>query len=230
MLFLCCSCAEIQNLTILNDNGTIDEMVYVSVDKQTLESKGCNYQHTKDLIAEKSMLSAQKICNEFEWQLDLEIDFAEDVETKMFLTSLKGGVNPVVKDWQDEIYVIGLRFKNSNVYRHFYGITSGERKIDEVEKHFLYTKVIYYGLSSYADSRFTNLYNSLAEEFNTEFAGKFVDLQDTKLYFTYTTTEHREHSDADVIFKAGDKYYHTWEIVKNTEAQHGEDFYQVLNI
>ncbi|MCQ2564654.1 MAG: hypothetical protein MJ152_02190 [Clostridia bacterium] len=70
----------------------------------------------------------------------------------------------------------------------------------------------------------------MATQFNAEFEGKFVDVQDAKLYFTYTTTERREHSDADAIYKVNGKYYHTWEIIKNQDARYSEDFYQVLTI
>ncbi len=230
MLLLCCSCAEVQNITIVNDDGTIDEMVYVYVDKQQLEEKDCDYAHTKELIESKASITAQVLCENFENKLNLEIFMAESAEVKMFLTSLKGGVTAIGNTWEDDVYKIGLRFKNANVYRHFYNITSTEREISEVENHFLYTKVKYYGLSFYADGRYTAIYDVLATQFNAEFEGKFVDVEDTKLYFTYTTTERREHSDADMIFKANGKYYHTWEIIKNQEAEQGEEFYQVLTL
>ncbi|MCQ2556241.1 MAG: hypothetical protein MJ149_02805, partial [Clostridia bacterium] len=230
MLFLCCSCAEIQNMTVINDDGTIDEMVYVAVDKEELEAQQCNYQDVKVKIQQKAVQSAENIRTNFEFNLDVAITLTQDVETKQFLTSLKGGITICGNAWQEEMYSIGLHFKNPDVYRYFYGITSTEREVDEVEKHFLYTKVSFYGLSKFADYRFTTLYNTLATDFNTEFEGKFVDVQDTKLYFTYTTTERREHSDADVIFKANGKYYHTWEIVKNADASHGEEFYQILTV
>ncbi|MCQ2564655.1 MAG: hypothetical protein MJ152_02195 [Clostridia bacterium] len=141
MLFLCCSCAQIQNITIVNDDGTIDEMVYVSVDKQELEAKECNYQDVKATIQQKAVQSAENIRSNNELQIDVAIAFTQDVEVKQFLTSLKGGITICGNIWEKETYNIGLHFKSYAVYRYFYNITKTEREIDEIEKHFLYTKV-----------------------------------------------------------------------------------------
>ena len=64
-----------------------------------------------------------------------------DDETISTLNDFKDGISIIKSDWKDNTYAIGIRFKNIDVYKYYYGISENTNVEIQTEEHFFYNKV-----------------------------------------------------------------------------------------
>ncbi len=208
VVFIFSACCEVRAMTVVNDNGTIDELVYVTLNNQQISNTGYSITDIKQDVSNTGFVEAKKIVEEFDKRIYVEILSTADEDTKEELRRLLGGIEILGNEWKGNDYLIGLRFRNNKVYRHYYNI-SGESSVKpREEKHFFYDKIIYEGMTMYVN------YNSLYNNIYNKYTEKYPELisSENKIMYTYVSNLRREHSDADFITKMNGKYYHTWEL------------------
>lgn len=226
-----CACSSVRTMTVTNADGTIDELVYISLDTQALIDAGYNNLDIESMqtdITTTAMREASNIVDNFKQSIDdlLAFNFTMDFKTRTDLLNIRDGLEVVTSSWQDNTYVIGLRFSDINVYRYYYNITEEAEVQPTNEEHFLYTKVIYSGLNMYVN--YSDLYLKLNQEFSAKYP-EFIDSSSNELLYTYVTDLRREHSDADYVTYMDGKYYHTWIVDGNNLGEEITLYYNIAN-
>ena len=225
-----CACSSVRTMTVTNTDGTIDELVYISLDTQALIDAGYDNLDIESMqtdITTTAMREASNIVDNFKQSIDdlLAFNFTMDFKTRTDLLNIRDGLEVVTSSWQDNTYVIGLRFSDINVYRYYYNITETTEIQPTNEEHFLYTKVIYSGLNMYVN--YSDLYLRLNQEFSAKFP-EFIE-NENELLYTYVTESRREHSDADFITRLDGNYYHTWIVDGNNLGEEITLYYNIAN-
>lgn len=219
------ACSEVRAMTVLNDDGTVDELVYISLDEGTITSSGYTMDEIKTKVENVSVREAQAIINQFKFELAQDILLSTD-ETRKILASYQDGIEILyLNEWENNTFVVGLRFKNADVYRYYYNMKNISETKVSTEEHFLYDKIYYSSSSMFAD--YSALYNKIYDEIISEYPN-FIN-QENKLLYTYVTDSRREHSDADYITNLNGEYYHTWEVEPNNISTNVTFYYNVLN-
>lgn len=226
-----CACSSVRTMTVTNTDGTIDELVYISLDTQALIDAGYDNLDIESMqtdITTTAMREASNIVDNFKQSIDdlLAFNFTMDFKTRTDLLNIRDGLEVVTSSWQDNTYVIGLRFSDINVYRYYYNITEEAEVQPTNEEHFLYTKVIYSGLNMYVN--YSDLYLKLNQEFSAKYP-EFIDSSSNELLYTYVTDLRREHSDADYVTYMDGKYYHTWIVDGNNLGEEITLYYNIAN-
>lgn len=226
-----CACSSVRTMTVTNADGTIDELVYISLDTQALIDAGYDNLDIESMqtdITTTAMREASNIVDNFKQSIDdlLAFNFTMDFKTRTDLLNIRDGLEVVTSSWQDNTYVIGLRFSDINVYRYYYNITEEAEVQPTNEEHFLYTKVIYSGLNLYVN--YSDLYLRLNQEFSAKYP-EFIDSSSNELLYTYVTDFRREHSDADYVTYMDGKYYHTWIVDGNNLGEEITLYYNIAN-
>lgn len=225
-----CACSSVRTMTVTNTDGTIDELVYISLDTQAIIDAGYDNLDIESMqtdITTTAMREASNIVDNFKQSIDdlLAFNFTMDFKTRTDLLNIRDGLEVVTSSWQDNTYVIGLRFSDINVYRYYYNITEEAEVQPTNEEHFLYTKVIYSGLNLYVN--YSDLYLRLNQEFSAKYP-EFIE-NENELLYTYVTESRREHSDADFITRLDGNYYHTWIVNGNNLAEPITLYYNIAN-
>ncbi len=225
-----CACSSVRTMTVTNADGTIDELVYISLDTQAIIDAGYDNLDIESMqtdITTTAMREASNIVDNFKQSIDdlLAFNFTMDFKTRTDLLNIRDGLEVVTSSWQDNTYVIGLRFSDINVYRYYYNITEEAEVQPTNEEHFLYTKVIYSGLNMYVN--YSDLYLRLNQEFSAKFP-EFIE-NENELLYTYVTESRREHSDADFITRLDGNYYHTWIVDGNNLGEEITLYYNIAN-
>ena len=225
-----CACSSVRTMTVTNADGTIDELVYISLDTQALIDAGYNNLDIESMqtdITTTAMRVASNIVDNFKQSIDdlLAFNFTMDFKTRTDLLNIRDGLEVVTSSWQDNTYVIGLRFNDINVYRYYYNITETTEVQPTNEEHFLYTKVIYSGLNMYVN--YSDLYLKLNQEFSAKYP-EFIE-NENELLYTYVTESRREHSDADFVTRLDGNYYHTWLVDSENIAEPITLYYNIAN-
>lgn len=225
-----CACSSVRTMTVTNTDGTIDELVYISLDTQALIDAGYDNLDIESMqtdITTTAMREASNIVDNFKQSIDdlLAFNFTMDFKTRTDLLNIRDGLEVVTSSWQDNTYVIGLRFSDINVYRYYYNITEEAEVQPTNEEHFLYTKVIYSGLNMYVN--YSDLYLRLNQEFSAKYP-EFIE-NENELLYTYVTESRREHSDADFITRLDGNYYHTWIVDGNNLGEEITLYYNIAN-
>lgn len=225
-----CACSSVRTMTVTNADGTIDELVYISLDTQALidaDYDNLDIESMQTDITTTAMREASNIVDNFKQSIDdlLAFNFTMDFKTRTDLLNIRDGLEVVTSSWQDNTYVIGLRFSDINVYRYYYNITEEAEVQPTNEEHFLYTKVIYSGLNMYVN--YSDLYLRLNQEFSAKYP-EFIE-NENELLYTYVTESRREHSDADFITKLDGNYYHTWIVDGNNLGEEITLYYNIAN-
>lgn len=225
-----CACSSVRTMTVTNADGTIDELVYISLDTQALIDAGYDNLDIESMqtdITTTAMREASNIVDNFKQSIDdlLTFNFTMDFKTRTDLLNIRDGLEVVTSSWQDNTYVIGLRFSDINVYRYYYNITEEAEVQPTNEEHFLYTKVIYSGLNMYVN--YSDLYLKLNQEFSAKYP-EFIE-NENELLYTYVTESRREHSDADYVTYMDGKYYHTWVVDSENIAEPITLYYNIAN-
>lgn len=225
-----CACSSVRTMTVTNTDGTIDELVYISLDTQALIDAGYDNLDIESMqtdITTTAMREASNIVDNFKQSIDdlLAFNFTMNFKTRTDLLNIRDGLEVVTSSWQDNTYVIGLRFSDINVYRYYYNITEEAEVQPTNEEHFLYTKVIYSGLNMYVN--YSDLYLRLNQEFSAKYP-EFIE-NENELLYTYVTESRREHSDADFITRLDGNYYHTWIVDGNNLGEEITLYYNIAN-
>lgn len=225
-----CACSSVRTMTVTNTDGTIDELVYISLDTQAIIDAGYDNLDIESMqtdITTTAMREASNIVDNFKQSIDdlLAFNFTMDFKTRTDLLNIRDGLEVVTSSWQDNTYVIGLRFSDINVYRYYYNITETTEIQPINEEHFLYTKVIYSGLNMYVN--YSDLYLKLNQEFSAKYP-EFIE-NENELLYTYVTESRREHSDADFITRLDRNYYHTWIVDGNNLGEEITLYYNIAN-
>ncbi len=208
-------CSEVQTMTVTNSDGTIDEMVYVTLDQSEVESVGYSYSTVQDDISDTSLNYAQSYINSFYQRVHSAMLMTSDPASLQMLQSFLSGVEVVGNEWYDDTYAIGLRFSNVYVYYYYYyGTTEVESSEGTREDHFFYYTITYTGLTTYYV--YSSLASSLTEYF-TEKYPNFVNTDGNQMLYTYVTDSARLHSDAAYVTYVSGEYYHTW-VVDGTDT------------
>lgn len=226
MIFSLTACSEIRVMNRSNDDGTIDELVFVSLNVEKVLEKGLNIEEIKLDIRNNSLAEANGFVDALNAKIDIDIMVMNDQESINLLNSYKDGITTIVEEWQDNKFLIGIRFKNENVYKYFYNITDDTKVEPKIEKHFFFNKLTYYGNTMYI--RHYALYESV-KDYYTHMYPEFIFTDDVKLSYTYVTDLRRQHSNADHIQYKSGKYYHTWGVDINNIDERIELYYNIAN-
>lgn len=222
---LFCGCSTVNVMTVSNEDGSIDELVYVNLDAEKLMQAGYNLEQTKTQIMIKSKNEADELVRAYNIRLQGAILLNTDESEAKKLNSLLGGLEIIGNVWNENEYYIGLKFKNDDVYKFYYGITDEASPTAETEEHFFYTKVSYTGNSMYL--RYSGLTQHLID-FYAENYPEFVTENSTELNYTYVS-ERRQHSNADSVVARDGKYYHTWTVNKGELDREINLYYNLAN-
>lgn len=210
------ACSSIRNMTIENKDGTIDELVYVTLNTDEIIDAGYNQldiiEMKKD-IENISKEKAEKLIDNFKGRL------------KVF-PFIDVGVNIIDSKWENNTYAIGLRFDNLGIYQLYYGIDPDEPSKPKETKEFLYTRYEYKRYTKYYV--YQSLYEELKEYYDTKYP-EFIDNKNNEILYTYVSDTSRLHSDANYIIEQDDKYYHTWVIEDNKIDDTITMYYKIAN-
>lgn len=224
---LCFSaCAQVRVMTISNQDGTIDELVTVSVLPDEVINAGYDLMELKVDIETNSVAEAQKMVDKLNQKIFQDLMSTNDKETTQTLNSFKDGLSVIKSEWNNNTYAIGIRFKNIDVYRYYYDIKENTKTEMQIEKHFLYDKVYYYASSMYVKHH--DLYTLVNNYYSTQYQ-ELIASESNELLYTYKTDLRRQHSDADYITKQNGEYYHTWVVDKNNLDEPIMFYYNVAN-
>ncbi len=225
------ACAKVNAGVIVNADGTINEVVTVSLNIDTLLQQGytvTDIQNLKDDISTTAQMEASGLIQDFvniiNWRIATNAYTDETIE---ILNEYKQAVKVVKADWKNNVFAIGLKFAGKDVYNYYYNIPSTSSLQLQAEKHFLYTKYYYYASTMFADN--ISLYQKLNVHFSLNYS-EFIDSGANELSFTYATDSRREHSNATSIVKGGDGlYYHTWIVPADNVNMPVMIYYNVAN-
>ena len=217
-------CAQVRAMTITNQDGSIEEQVFVSLDSKAIIEAGYEVDDVKNDISSTAVNEAKDMINKLNQKLDYDI-FNATTETRQILNTFKNGIVVLSNNWENNEYVVSVKFKNIDVYRYYYGITE-EPKIEyQTEEHFFYNKVSFSGSTMFLKHK--DLYERLNLKFSIRYMG-LINSESNELLFTYKTDLHRQHSNADYISKLDGEYYHTW-VVEDVENEEILFHYNVAN-
>lgn len=227
LMTVCLSaCSEVRAMTMTNDDGTIDELVYVTLNQEEIENSGYNLDEIKQRIETNSMNEANRIVSSFNLRIQIALSTITDEETRQVLQSYYDGIAVVGNVWEENTYVIGIRFEDIDVYRYYYNITESSTGYSDIEEHFLYNTVYYNSTNLYAD--YHDLYDRLSSYYSSYYPD-LVDSENNQLLYTYVTDLHREHSNADYVSRIDGLYYHTWVIDPNNIEENIVIYYNLAN-
>lgn len=210
------ACSSVRSMTVENENGTIDELVYVSLDTDKIYGEGYDYSKVLEMkkdIIEKSEEKAEKLIANFRIRLKV-------------LPFVNVGVKVISSGWENDTYAIGLRFDNLDIYQLYYGIDDNSSSDVKKTEEFLYTKHEFKRHTKYY------VYQSLYQELETYYNNKypeFVSSENNETLYTYISDTSRLHSDADYITKQNGKYYYTWEIDSENLDEEIIMYYKIAN-
>ncbi len=224
------ACSTINATTTINQDGTIDEYVSVKIDDESLINQGYTTNQILSLkndIQSKANITTQNIIDNFNLRVQNDILSATTLVQTAMLTNYLNGISAIQNTTSsDGVYVFGIRFKNANIYRYYYNIGTQQTIVYQSEKHFLYTKYYYYGLTLYAD--YQSVYNQFVSVFQQDYPG-IVENNKATLTFSYETDARREHSDANYIYSKNGKYYHVWVVDQNEIEKPIMIYYNIAN-
>lgn len=221
-----CACSQVSAMIITNEDDTIDEIVSITINREEIFNSEYNLNDIKYDIETNSYLKAQEMVDNLNNKIFMDLLLVSDKNSIADLNSLIDGMEVITSNWKNDTYVIGIRFKNIDVYRYYYNIKEENKVEMQTEKHFFYDKIYYYANTMYA--KHNGLYNTLNNFFSTKYNG-LIDSESNELLYTYVTTVRRQHSDANYITKQDGKYYHTWVVDKNNLEKPIMLYYNIAN-
>lgn len=220
------ACAQVRVMTITNKDDSIDELVTITLVKEDVINAGYNINELKQDIQTNSIKKAQELADKLNQKIFTDLLLVNDKESIDTLNSYKDGISVIKSEWKNDVYAIGIRFKNVDIYKYYYGINDNTKVEMQTEKHFFYDKVYYYSSTMYVKHH--ELYNLVNSYYSTQYGG-LINSESNELLYTYKTDLRRQHSDADFITKQDGEYYHTWIIDKNNLDEPIMLYYNVAN-
>ena len=231
MLLMCVTlcfsaCAQVRVITVTNTDDTIDELVTVTILPEEVLSVGYNISDLKLDIETNSIAKAQDMADKLNEKIFADLLVVRDSESISTLNSFKDGISVIKSDWNNNTYAIGIRFKNIDIYKYYYGISENINVEMQTEEHFFYDKVYYYASTMYVKHH--DLYTLVNNYYSSQYPG-LIDSENNELLYTYKTNLRRQHSDADYITKQNGEYYHTWVVDKNNLDEPIMLYYNIAN-
>lgn len=231
MLLLCVTlcfsaCAQVRVMTITNADDTIDELVTITIVSEEVLNAGYNLNDLKLDIETNSIAKAQDMADKLNQKIFTDLLLVRDEESVNTLNSYKDGISVIKTDWNNNTYAIGIRFKNIDVYKYYYGISDNVETTIYTEEHFFYDKVYYYASTMYVKHH--DLYTLVNNYYSVQYP-ELIESESNELLYTYKTDLRRQHSDADFITKQNGEYYHTWVVDKNNLDEPIMLYYNVAN-
>ncbi|MBQ9795344.1 MAG: hypothetical protein IJW36_00080 [Clostridia bacterium] len=231
MLLMCVTlcfsaCAQVRVMTVTNTDDTIDELVTVTILPEEVLSVGYNISDLKLDIETNSIAKAQDMADKLNEKIFADLLVVRDSESISTLNSFKDGISVIKSDWNNNTYAIGIRFKNIDIYKYYYGISENINVEMQTEEHFFYDKVYYYASTMYVKHH--DLYTLVNNYYSSQYPG-LIDSENNELLYTYKTNLRRQHSDADYITKQNGEYYHTWVVDKNNLDEPIMLYYNIAN-
>ena len=221
------ACASVRAMVVTNADNTIDEIVTINLNAEEIFTLGKTVKEVQDYVYNLSYNEADKMCESLNTKIENDLLLNLTKEAKEVLESYYNGMEVITSNWQNNELTIGVRFKNSEIYKYYYDITEQNNKPTFYkEEHFLYTKIYFYANTMY--TKHYELYKTVKKELNTDMP-ELATVDDCTLLYTYVTASRREHSNADYIQKINGEYYHTW-IIDNPENEIIEIYYNVANV
>lgn len=220
------ACAQVRVMTITNSDDTIDEIVTVSLVAKDVVAAGYSVSELKNDITTKSQAQAQTMKEDLNEKIFKDLLLVRDEESIAILNSFKDGISVIKSDWNNDVYAIGIRFKNIDVYKYYYNIKEETKVEMQTEEHFFYNKVFYYSSTMYVKHH--DLYNKVKAYYSLRYPG-LINSESNEMLYTYKTDLRRQHSDADYITKQDGEYYHTWVVDANNLEKPIMLYYNVAN-
>ena len=219
LVVLCFSaCGQVRAITIKNEDGTIDELVCISLTEDEIVEAGYDVAEFKQDIIVYGASVVKNIVNDFNTRVMLDL-----TANKKLIDGVYGISN---NKWEGNNYIIGLRFASAEVYKYYYGITDNEELTEQREKHFLYDTVSYTSSTMFAD--YNGLYNSVYVDWQTKYPNLLPN-EKGELIYTYVTEYRRQHSNANYITKQDGKYYHSWVVDDKNISEPVTFYYNIAN-
>lgn len=202
-----CGCVSVQATMKTNDDGTIDECVYFSLDVEKVVEAGYDVNQMKDDIYLTSLSQAQFYVDDLNDKVRNDLLLVNDEESVNVLNDYLNGIKVIYTQWTNNNFMVGIRFESIDVYKYYYNFPKDFKSEPVIEEGYLYNKVIYYGNTMFL--KHNALYVSLKNHYSMEYPD-LVESETNQLLYTYETDMRREHSDADYVVYDSGKYYHTW--------------------
>lgn len=220
------ACAQVRVMTITNEDNSIDELVSISLNQEEVVKGGYNLGLLKLDIESNSKLQANKMIDKLNLKISNDLKKVSDQESIKILNSFVDGISLVSSKWENNVYVVGVRFLNIDVYKYYYDIDDEVKTKTYLDEHFFYNKVYYYANTMYV--KHNDLYAFMNSYYSVQYP-TLIDSENNELLYTYKTEQRRQHSDADYITKQDGMYYHTWVVDKNNLDEPIMLYYNVAN-
>lgn len=217
------ACGSLSATIITNKDGSIQEQVTIRLNTEEVINAGYNIEQVKNDIYLNALSEANAIVNSYNSKLHSSFVFINSVaNTNQFAN----GVEVVKNDWQDNVFTIGIKFRNEQCYKFYYNIEDNSSPDYIYETHFLYTKVYFEGYTMF--TRHYDLYSRLYNYYSYVYPNLVQD-ENNQVLYVHVTEKHREHSNANYIVYEDGNYYHTWIIDQNNPNQKVTIYYNIAN-
>lgn len=203
MAFSLCACGSVNSMVVTNPDGSINEVVIVNLDVLT----NSDYLSIKTDAIRVAKLEADAMKSLLNTKIDVEFLTNGITEENAYLESYRNGIQFVSNLEKPNQMILGVQFKNEEVYKYYYGITNDSSSESVVEKGFLFNKVIYHGSSIYV--KHNSIYLRLSDYFSKKYPD-LINLEEAEISYTRVSELRREHSNANYVTQKGGKFYHTW--------------------
>lgn len=231
-----CGCSNMDFTFVEYADGSYREIYTVTFSETEFKQIGASdteIQQLKNHLTQRltSMAGTNLYLGSFESEFYGRVDSSEQNEIKR--NELKRGFNCEMQE-QGDTYQLIFNYADIEVYRNFHQIT--KEQIEEskddivIEKKFLTYKIIQPGITRFgvtvtrSDETTTSLGNYLWEQTQiklVEILGSEKAQLVTKPSFTYSyaTSSHRLHSDADRVYESMGFYFHIWTLENGDETR-----------
>ncbi len=200
-------CSEISGVTRVNTDGSIEEFVLITLKEEEINAQGYSIDEIKEDVERIAMREALIVVENFRSRIFEEM--ANAAQTEQFkLQEYINGIEIIGSNgWNDNSFIIGIKFNDVNVYRYYYELKDNSVVMNE-EKHFLYNKISYTASNMFAE------HNEIYERVYNELSATYPDFtnEDNEVTYTYVADTRREHSNADSVVRQDNKYYHIWSV------------------
>lgn len=216
--FVFTGCSEINFTTYHNDDGSITEQVIISIDEQELASHGYNVLIEEQKIFADVNSRINKLILNYQSYLK-SLYYTNKLTADYYKVLYNGVVGKMSPEWTNGNLTAQLDYADQTSYQFFYlYLRDGQvaTGTEEVVKTIIYVKTIYTGTANYGDfALYSEVYDAYA---NSTFAR--FDAEATSLYYNYSASSKRIHSDADSIYlDENGNYIHRWKIDKDNPSR-----------
>lgn len=197
-LILFTGCASVEYQRVVSSDGTILDAVSVKLDKEKITNAGFDFDSAKNGVKNKMNNYLLQIVNAFQTRSDnLTL-----IEKFAVMNNLSYSVLE-----QDDYIIAGIKFKNYNAFKYFYGLHLVEDSDDDtkVVEEFLVNKYITTGKTIYSSDDAQYITNDFLAYFDNKFT-----LDDAELSYVFGTSSDKLYSDATNHFSLSGINFHQW--------------------